>query len=289
MPILIDFSGTIHAAVHVDIRNHQDVSKEFLRHIIINQIKSVRKKFHNEYGEPIICMDSKVGYWRKEFFPFYKAKRKIAREASDIDWGMIFSYVNEIAKEIADNLPYKVIYVDKAEADDIIGTLAYQQPWNKDSLFEGEGEKCLIVSNDHDFKQLHGINGVTQYFPFAQKIARVEYPKLFLIEHILKGDPGDGIPNVRSSRDVFMTENTRQKPVSKKYIKDYIITGIIPESDEKRLIENVKLIDLQMVPEEIKGRILDAYNNAPCGNRSKLLAYFASKGLNNHLENINDF
>lgn len=43
MPILIDFSGTVHAGVHVDIRNHNDASKEFLRHIILNQIKAIRK------------------------------------------------------------------------------------------------------------------------------------------------------------------------------------------------------------------------------------------------------
>ena len=97
MPILIDFSGTVHAGVHVDIRNHNDASKEFLRHIILNQIKAIRKKFVDQYGEPVICMDSWCGYWRKDLFPYYKAKRKEAREASAINWNEVFSYINEIA------------------------------------------------------------------------------------------------------------------------------------------------------------------------------------------------
>lgn len=288
MPILIDFSGTIHAAVHVDIRNHQNTSKEFLRHIIINQIKSIRKKFFNKYGEPIICMDSRCGYWRKDVFPYYKAKRKEAREASSIDWNLVFSFINEISNEIEENLPYKVIRVNKAEADDIIGTLAYNQPWNDNSLF-GDDENCLIVSNDHDFKQLHGINGVTQYFPHSQKIERILYPNIYLIEHILKGDPGDGIPNVKSPKDIFLKTGTRQKSVTQKYIKDFINTGNVPECDKERFLENQQLIDLQNTPEELKIKIIQAYKDAKCGNRSKLFPYFVRTGLNMHLENISDF
>lgn len=288
MPILIDFSGTVHAAVHVDIRNHQDTSKEFLRHIIINQIKSIRKKFYYTYGEPVICMDSRCGYWRKSVFPYYKAKRKEAREASAIDWGTVFSYINEIADEIKENLPYKVIRVDKAEADDIIGTLAYKQPWNEDSLF-GDDEPCLIASNDHDFKQLHGIQGVQQFFPFSQKIERVSRPDLYLIEHILKGDPGDGVPNVKSPSDIFLKDGVRQKAVTQKYIKEYLDTGTVPDCDKERLKENQQLIDLRNVPEDLKIKIINAYKDAKCGNRSKLFPYFVRTGLNMHLQNISDF
>lgn len=288
MPILIDFSGTIHAAVHVDIRTHQDTSKEFLRHIIINQIKSIRKKFYTKYGEPIICMDSRCGYWRKDVFPYYKAKRKEAREVSAIDWNTVFSYINEISNEIEENLPYKVIRVNKAEADDIIGTLAYKQPWNETSLF-GDDENCLIVSNDHDFKQLHGIKCVQQYFPYSQKIERVMHPNLYLIEHILKGDPGDGIPNVKSPKDIFIKAGTRQKSVTQKYIKEFINTGSVPECDQERFKENQQLIDLRNVPEDIKNNIIQAYKESKCGNRSKLFPYFVRTGLNLHLENISDF
>lgn len=288
MPILIDFSGTVHAGVHVDIRNHNDASKEFLRHIILNQIKAIRKKFVDQYGEPVICMDSGCGYWRKDVFPYYKAKRKEAREASAINWNEVFSYINEIAREIEENLPYKVIRVNKAEADDIIGTLAYKQPWNEESLF-GDAERCLIVSNDHDFKQLHGIHGVQQYFPHSRKIERVTKPELFLIEHILKGDSGDGIPNVRSVANVFLLDGVRQTAVTQKYIKEFLTTGTVPECDKARYEENKKLIDLRNVPENIQNNIITQYRNAPHGNRSKLFLYFAQHSLNNHLEHITDF
>lgn len=282
MPILLDFSGTVHAGVHVDIRNNGNTSKLFLRHIILNQIRSIRKRFHKEYGEPIICMDSKVGYWRRDIFAPYKIKRKEAREASDINWGEVFTCVNEIAEEIKDNLPYKVIYVPKAEADDIIGTLAIRHPWNTD-------EKILIVSNDHDFKQLHRIPNLEQYFPFSSTKQTVENPELFLVEHILKGDPGDGIPNVRSPKDVFLREGVRQKPVSRTYIKNYLTQGTVPECDLERFEENRKLIDLRNTPENIQDSIINIWEQKPIGSRFKLFQYLTENSLKLLTANINDF
>lgn len=289
MPILVDFSGTIFAGVHVDIRNHGESSKEFLRHVILNQIRSIRKKFHKEYGELIICMDSRTGYWRRDIFPYYKAKRKVVREASGIDWSTIFGYINEIVIEISENLPYRVLSVPKAEADDIIGTLAVQQPWNGSELFEDERELVLIVSNDHDFKQLHDIKEVRQYFPFSGALIKLPDPELFKLEHILKGDPGDGVPNVRSAADTFMKEGIRQKPVTAKYIRQFRESGALPEEDWKRYKENEQLIDLRKIPDYIQNEILEAYQKAPHGNRFKLWPYFVRMGLKEQLDRIQEF
>lgn len=279
--ILIDFSGTVHAAVHVDVRAHNDTSKEFLRHVILNQIRSVRKRFFQEYGELVICMDSRTGYWRKDIFPYYKAKRKEARDKSDIDWDTVFSYINEISQEIYDYLPYKVLRIDKAEADDIIGTLVLNQ--------EDDLEPILIVSNDHDFKQLHGIKNVNQYFPFAIKCEKITEPNLFLTEHILKGDPGDGIPNVRSARDIFLQEGMRQKPITKKYIRDFLDNGSVPLEDVDRFEENKRLIDLRYIPIKLQTNIIEAYKTAPYGNRFKLFTYLSMNGLKQQIDNISDF
>lgn len=293
MPILIDFSGTIHAAVHVDINTNRETSKEYLRHIIINQIRAINKNFSNKYGELIICMDSPCGYWRKDVFPFYKAKRKEAREASAINWGLVFSYINEISKEITENLPYRTIRVDKAEADDVIGTLVINKPWftNTSDPFDTKNS-CLIVSNDHDFKQLHSNSSleVKQYFPFSKKTECVKNPKQYLAEHIIRGDAGDGIPNIRSPRDIFVQPvKKRQLPVTTKYIKSIKETKVVPECDKNRFIENAKLIDLNNVPNEIKRNIIDAYlsNNRP--NRSKLFPYLVRNDLNYLLDRISDF
>lgn len=294
MPILIDFSGTVHAGVHVDVANNKNVSKEFLRHVILNQIRAIRKKFHEVYGEPVICMDSRTGYWRKEVFPYYKSKRKEAREASDIDWKQVFTYVNEIASEIKDYLPYKCILVDKAEADDVIGTLAIKQPWEHKETTDLFGDSvsnnpCLIVSNDHDFKQLHRIKNVTQYFPFCNKTEKVKQPDLFLTEHILKGDPGDGIPNVRSPRDIFAQSGVRQKPVTTKYIKNFLATGAVPEEDSGRYKENKQLIDLRLTPTKLQDTIIRTFNTATHGTRFKLFEYLAKCNLQTLLTSIEDF
>lgn len=283
MPILIDFSGTVHAAVHVDIRANRESSKEYLRHLIINQLRSIRKKFVDIAGEPVICMDSKTGYWRRDKYPFYKAKRKEIREASSIDWNLVFSYINEIAQEIRENLPYKILQIDKAEADDIIGTLVLNHPWDPD-------ETCMIVSNDHDFKQLHGQKNTKQYFPFSKKIERVTNPDIYLLEHILKGDAGDGVPNVRSESNIFiLPEKKRQLPVTTNYIKSVISTGTVPESDKIRLEENTELIDLRMVPGVLKSKILSTYSETERNARNKLFPYLVRNDLNYLLEHISDF
>lgn len=291
MPILIDFSGTIHAAVHVDVRANKSTTKEFLRHIILNQIRAIRKRFHEAYGEAVICMDSRTGYWRRDVFPYYKAKRKEAREASDIDWGEVFEYVNGISQEIKENLPYKCIQVNKAEADDIIGTLAIKQPWGAETDLFGDtqAESCLIVSNDHDFKQLHRINNVTQYFPFSGRTEKVTQPDLYLVEHILKGDTGDGIPNVRSPEDIFMSKGVRQKPISTKYIKEFLSSGTVPEEDKARYEENKQLIDLRLTPEVIQEDIIEAYKANPQGSRFKLFSYLAKSNCQALLSSIEDF
>jgi len=45
-----------------------EINKEMLRHLILNSYRVYKKKFGKEYGELVICNDSK-GSWRREFFP----------------------------------------------------------------------------------------------------------------------------------------------------------------------------------------------------------------------------
>ena len=66
------------------------------------------------------------------------------REDSDHDWNAIFQCLNQVKTELVDNFPYKVLEVDRAEADDIIGILCRYL----------SDVPILILSGDKDFMQL---------------------------------------------------------------------------------------------------------------------------------------
>lgn len=285
--ILCDFSGIVFASVYVDVSKNMDTSKDFLRHIMVSQVRSINKKFRNDYGELILCADSKERYWRKNVFPFYKAGRKKAREVSNIDWNTVFSHVGDLFVEFKQYLPYRFLQIPEMEADDIIATLALKQPSNKDSLFEGN-EPTVIVSNDHDFRQLHDIENLIQYCPNNKKKVKEADPKMYLFEQICRGDADDGIPNIRSAPDTFIDENKRQKPVTSKFIKECLNSGI-PDECKERFKKNRLLIDLRQIPEEYQNKIIESYHEYNIPPKTKLFHYLGTHALKSNSDNIMDF
>jgi len=189
-----------------------EFDEDFLRHMVLNSIRNYRSKFFKEYGEIVICCDGR-GYWRKNFFEFYKGKRKEGRDKSALDWDKIFEWINAIKKDLKEYFPYRVIEVAGAEADDIIAFLATKY---------SSSESILIVSADKDFQQLQKYPNVEQYSPMAKKFLKCENPTAYLKEHIIRGDAGDGVPNIFSDEDTFMVEGKRQKPVSSKKMESWL-------------------------------------------------------------------
>ena len=153
-----------------------EISEELVRHMSINTIRSNVKQFKAKYPNVILCCDNKK-YWRREVFPFYKSQRKHDREASGYDWGMIFDTLNKIRDELKEYFPYKVIDVDGAEADDVIAVLAARLSAN---------DSILILSSDKDFGQLQKYTNVTQYSPILKRFIKIDNPRLFIKEHIIR-------------------------------------------------------------------------------------------------------
>jgi hypothetical protein len=247
--------------------------------MILNSIRSYKTKFGSEYGEIIIACDN-TNYWRKKAFPYYKANRKKNRSESEMDWKAIFECLNKIRSELKEYFPYRVIDVESAEADDIIGTLAREF-----------NDNILILSGDKDFIQLHSFGNVKQYDPVRKKWIKHENPERYLEEHILKGDSGDGVPNVLSPDNCFVI-GERQKPLTQKKIDSFIELGIEGKFDHpiyKNYRRNKYLIDLGSIPIEIKDKIIDQYNSQTNKDKSKLMNYFINNKLKNLMENIGDF
>ena len=283
--ILVDMNQIALANVmmHLNMTKKTKPEGSMVRHMILNSLRMYRTKFKEEFGELILCYDSKH-YWRREVFPQYKASRKKTRTESDKDWDAIFEVLNAIRDELKDIFPYKFLEVYGAEADDIIAALCGE--------LEFDNGKTLILSGDKDFIQLQKYKNVSQYSPITKKFVNGEDPVQYLKEHILKGDASDGIPNILSPDNTFV-DGIRQRPLGKKKIISWLdndIHDVLPNDEVVRNYQrNETLIDLTKSPDELYLKILEEFHNAPEGDRSKLLNYFIQKRLNNLTESIGDF
>ena len=286
--ILVDLNQVLLAGLMAQINSQKGVKLEenLVRHMVLNIIRTHIKNFRAEYGEVVLCCDNRK-YWRKEFFPFYKAGRKKNREKSDLDWHMIFDILAKLKQELKENFPYKVIDVEGAEADDIIGTLVPRHIMH---------ENILILSSDGDFLQLQQYNGKTkfkikQYNPSLKKYVTSDDPLLDLKEKIIRGDKGDGIPNVFSPSDCFVRE-LRQKPITKGIIDKLLNEDWSNWQDDVAktgFSRNQTLIDLKMIPSEIKENIINTFDQIKPASKNNLLNYFMEHRLKNLMEVIEEF
>ena len=300
--ILIDYSQVALATILTfqrELKGNEAEVKNLIRHVTLSTIKSYKKKYGQEYGQIVIATDGRQ-YWRKEVFAHYKASRKKAREASDLDWKLIFDTLSEMREDLAKYFPYKVVNVPRAEADDIIAVLTeYVQ--NNELIQEGlveEPQKVLILSSDKDFKQLQlapfSSGNVNQWSPMQKKYIKASKQEImnFTIEHIVKGDAGDGVPNILSKDDVFVV-GERQKPVSAKRLAEFYEKGIAAcRTDEeiRNWQRNATLVAFENIPKDVKDEITQAYlNSKPTGDKMTIMNYLIENRCRLLLDELEDF
>lgn len=284
MAVLIDLNqvliSNLMQQIHSDPKMKLDES--LIRHMVLNSLRSYIKQFKSKYGEVIIACDSKK-YWRRDYFPFYKSNRKKDREKSDLDWTLIFETLNKIRDELKEYFPYKVIDVEGAEADDVIGVLAPRL---------ASKSEVLILSSDKDFVQLQKYQNVAQYSPILKKYIQVDDPRQYVKEHILKGDRGDGIPNFLSPDNVFALGG-RQKSINTKKLSEWLNQNPEDFCTNENLLRGYKrnqvLVDLDYIPENIKSAIVETYDATKTGNKQKLMNYFIENRLRNLIEVLDEF
>lgn len=284
--LILDLNQVMISNIMNQIGNHTntEIEEDLVRHMVLNTIRSLLVKYKHEYGELVIACDDKK-YWRKEFFPHYKANRKKTRDASEVDWNAIFNCLNKIRDELKTFFPYRVIQVEGAEADDVIATLVV-----KNGNVLNTGEKILILSGDKDFVQLQIYGNVKQFDPIRKKFIEHSDPQQFLKEHILKGDSGDGIPNVLSPADTFVSGEKQRKLTQKRM--DAMLNFVPsqhPEDIQANFIRNTTLIDLSNVPEKISKAILEEYDKQSSKDKSQLMNYFINNRLKLLMEHIGEF
>ena len=282
--ILVDFNQMV-------IANFMQYQKQFtddnaldmLRHMILNNIRMINRKFKEDWGEINFCCDG-PNNWRKKAFPFYKANRKKQREENpqNVDWQKLFDFITTIKKELSEEFPYKVLNGSECEADDIIATVC--KHYHKE-------DNILIVSSDKDFIQLHKYEGVKQWSPLTKKFLNVTDPIKFKNELIIKGDRSDGVPNILSQDDTFVSE-MRQKKLTKKKIEDWVVQDpekVLEGEVLRNFKRNQQLIDLDYVPNPIEINILDDFKGDHFTGRNKMLNYFVKHRLRDLTESLQEF
>jgi 5'-3' exonuclease len=282
--ILLDFSNIIVSSIMVASRvpDEERFSEDFIRHLVLNSIRSYRKKYHEKYGEVVICTDY-LSSWRKDAFLYYKAHRKILREKQQkeggMDWKALFEIIAKIIEELEDYFPYKVVQIPHAEGDDVIAVLAKHLK-----------EPCLIVSSDKDFNQLYKYKTVRQFSPMKHQMLKGIDPVRYLKEHIIRGDKGDGIPNILSADDTIV-EGTRQKSISKKKVANWLVQDPENFKDDMKhgWSRNQELIDFEFIPPSIAQEILIQYNEKKEYQQGQLMNYFIKNRLKYLMENMGDF
>ena len=203
--ILVDYSSTIHRMIFASCglakppidpeTGKYDTSKiiNMIRSLILQELFALQQQHSNKYGELVICLDNSVGgYWRKHVYSAYKANRAGGKEKSDIDYASVFHELNIMMEQFKENLPWRVIDIQGAEADDIILVLARE--FNK-------YENILIVSPDKDMIQSQrGNTTVQQFSPMTKKwiVPETKNDNMdeWIFEHICLGDVCDGVPKV---------------------------------------------------------------------------------------------
>lgn len=282
--ILIDINQVLIAALMQQINSlpGKKLDENLIRHMALNSIRSYVRQFKEKYGEIVICCDSK-SYWRRGVFPFYKSNRKKDRDKSGHDWTLIFETLNKLRDELKTYFPYKVIDVDGAEADDIIAVLAARF---------APHEEVLILSSDKDFVQLQKYPNVSQYSPILKRYVKTEDPSMYIKEHIIKGDRGDGIPNLLSADNVFAL-GERQKVINTKKLSEWLKMSPEDFCTTEVMLRNYRrnqmLVDLDFVPEQIKVGIVSAYEEAKPNPRIGLIDYFMKNNLKNLMSVVDEF
>mgnify|MGYP001366663230 FL=1 len=287
--IIVDYSGIAIASIIIN----KTFDEQLIRHMILNSLRMYRTRYKQEYGELVLAVDASNN-WRRKAFPQYKASRKKTQKESTFDWGEAFRILNMVREEIAENFPYKVVRIDGCEADDIIGTLVTRNP---DQNNDFNPEKIMIVSSDRDFLQLQKYKYVRQFSPLLKKELIEENPRLYLQTHIIKGDKGDGVPNILSDDNVFI-EGFRQTPITQKKIDN-----IIEDLEEGELLyaaswyrnycRNKKLIDLSETPTELRKEIINNFMDQDLSSlhskKGKVFPYLVEKRCNNLIGSVQEF
>jgi len=251
------------------------------RYMMVNSIYQSLYKVENP-TEVILAVDDTKS-WRSLYFSRYKESRKKQRDKqSDIDWSQLFNTLNDYSIELRENLPFKIIQIQRSEADDIIAILCKE-------IIKG---KKYIISNDEDFLQLCSEN-IKLYNPRKKVYVECKDTERFIIEKSLLGQKKDDIFNVITPSDWGQTKETegKRKPgYGPAALKKTMIYGWEKWLKDEDLEENFKrnriLMDFNYIPNAIKNNIRKAYDGYALPEPENIYKFFNRNKFQSFLEDF---
>lgn len=272
-----------------------DELKGIIFHMVLNSLIAYRKKFKS-YGDMVIAVDGRNN-WRKQVFPYYKGNRKKSRDEDSFDWNEIWKIFDELYVGIKDGFPWKIIKVDVAEGDDVIAIVTKHVTEKSNDFVWGEetskeDEKVIVISSDGDFKQLLKNPLVSQYCHKKKKLVKISKSEIEtkITEHIVKGDSGDGIPNILSS-DNCLVDGIRQNPLSKVRLDEFMINGenaCKNEVEKRNWKRNHMLVSFDAIPEHVSKEVIKELNNPQAGNKKTAMDFMFKHRLTRLVNELQD-
>jgi len=156
-----------------------------------NAINNYRKWY--PFANVYLVSDSKEKSWRKQLTKSYKANRK---KDNDIDWTFVYNAYDEFKKSMSHIVT--ILEAPTVEGDDWISFLVTKA--------NNEGRSTIIVSNDHDIKQIVGyslnplyINIMSNEMYNKEKLFMPKNYQIFISK--VKELPNDDIFNLNDNSD----------------------------------------------------------------------------------------
>tara|TARA_A100000164_G_scaffold217040_1_gene192485 strand:+ start:146 stop:1144 length:999 start_codon:yes stop_codon:yes gene_type:complete len=272
--IIVDTANTFFRARHVVANGDLDTKIGLALHITLNSIKKAWNDFDGDHV--IFCLEGRS--WRKDYYPRYKANRKVTREKftpaeqeADKEFWEAFDTFTTF---IANKTNCTVLQNERLEADDLIAGWVQSHP----------DDKHVIISSDSDFAQLISptvsqYNGITEVTTtingYLDKKGETVIdkkskepkappdPEWLLFEKCMRGDSSDNVfsafPKVRKNKLIEAFEDRNNKG----FIWNNIMLSkwVDHEGNEHRVKEdyerNQQLIDLTQQPDGVKEHIFE--------------------------------
>lgn len=276
---LIDTANTFFRARHVAARGSDTWEKLGMAiHLTLGSVNQAVRNFGIDHV--VFCLEGRS--WRKDFYPQYKAHRKLDEtkmSESEIEENKMFWETYDIfTTYLREKTNASVIRVANAEADDIIARFIHLHP----------EDEHYIISSDTDFVQLisenvHQYNGVAGqlikldgYYDDRGKPVKdkktgqhklLEDPEYLLFKKIVRGDATDNIfsayPGVREKgsknsvgiRDAYDDRNNQGYLWNNFMLQSWVDHNEVEHKVRNDYIRNKTLIDLKAQPEEIKNTV----------------------------------
>jgi hypothetical protein len=137
---------------------------------------------------------------------------------------------------------------------------------------------------------------IEQWSPLKKEFLKSKNPVQALTELVIRGDAGDGVPNVLSEEDCLISDGKRQKPMTKKRLDEIVAAareaGLKGEDYSKtnvRYGQNNNVLNLFQIPSEWTDKIMEEFGKTTTRKSGPLLEYMVKNRLTQHLEHITEF